>query len=59
MKKRLIQVSKIGNELPIKKSTLYVWHHLKRYPGIFVKIGSMLCVDIEQFYKTFEPGKAK
>jgi hypothetical protein len=58
MERKLIQVCKVTNEIPVKRGTLYVWHHLKRYPEIFVKVGSILCVDLDTFHETFKAGAA-
>jgi len=33
--------------LPVASSTLYKWHHLKRYPEIFRKFSGFLFVDIK------------
>ncbi|MCD6475550.1 MAG: hypothetical protein J7K85_04700 [Anaerolineaceae bacterium] len=52
----LIRVSK-AKDLPLTKSTLYKWKHLKKYPEIFVKIGGALFVDTEALQKVIEEGR--
>lgn len=44
----LKKVSKVAEgELPWTKATLYKLHHVKRYPGLFVKLGGSLFVDLD------------
>lgn len=55
--KRVSQVK--PDELPFRKSTLYKLRHLKRYPGLFIKVGSSLFVDLEQLERVIEAGRLK
>lgn len=52
----LIRVSK-ARGLPVAVSTLYKWRHLKRFPGIFVKLGRSLFIDLDALYKEVEAGR--
>jgi len=37
----------IENNIPITQKTLRKWHHIKRFPEIFVKVGGKLFVDLD------------
>jgi hypothetical protein len=43
----LVRVSQAHN-LPFKPATLYKFHHVGKFPEIFVKISGSLVVDIDQ-----------
>ncbi len=53
--KRISQVK--PNELPFQKSTLYKLRHLGRFPGLFVKLGGALFLDLEQLDRLIEEGR--
>ena len=57
MGKKLLRISK-GDNLPLRKSTLYKWHHLRKYPRLFVKLGGALFVDLDVFDEIIEAGRA-
>jgi hypothetical protein len=57
MRSKLVRISK-GENLPLKRSTLYKWHHLKKFPGLFVKLGGALFVDLDVFDEIIEAGRA-
>lgn len=52
----LIRVAKANDaQLPFKTSTLYHWWHRKKYPHIFVKVGSnALFVDVDALNELLE-----
>ncbi len=56
MKSNLVRLSK-ANDLPVKKSTLYKWRHLKKYAGLFVKFSGMLFVDLDVLDELIEAGR--
>jgi hypothetical protein len=43
--------------LPLKKSTLYKWKHLGKCPGLFVKIGGALFIDLNILQEVVELGR--
>jgi len=45
---KLVRIKELPPEIPVKISTLYAWHHYNKYPGLFVKVGGFLCVDMEK-----------
>ena len=56
--KNLKRVSKLARgELPFEKSTFYKWQHTKKFPGIFVKCGGGLFVDLDRLDKIIEQGR--
>ncbi len=48
-----------ANGIHFKKSTLYFWHHKRKYPELFVKIGGRVFVDSDEFFKLAEKTKEK
>ena len=53
-----VRVSKSEkSNLPLRPSTLYKWHHTKKHPEIFVKIGGSLFVDQDRFFELARAGK--
>jgi len=52
----LVRVSK-ADSLPLSKATLYKWKHLKKHPGLFIKIGGALFVDLKVLNKIIEAGR--
>ena len=57
MRKNLVRVSK-ADSLPIRKSTLYKWHHMRTFPQIFIKLSGMLFVDIDELDKLLDSNRA-
>ena len=43
--KRLIYLPK---DFPVPIRTLYNWHSINKFPGLFVKIGGNLCIDMDR-----------
>jgi hypothetical protein len=58
MHNHLVRMSK-ADSLPLAKATLYKWHHLNKCPGLFVKIGGALFVDLKFLEKIVEEGRGK
>jgi hypothetical protein len=58
MKNNLIRLSK-ADSLPLRKSTLYKWKHLRKYPQLFVKLGGALFVDLNVLDEIIEAGRLK
>ncbi len=56
MNSNLVRISE-GNGLPLKKSTLYKWKHLGKYPRLFVKLGGALFVDLNILEEVIEAGR--
>jgi len=56
MKTNLIRMSK-ADSLPLAKSTLYKWKHLGKCPGLFVKLGGALFVDLNVLEEIIEAGR--
>jgi hypothetical protein len=46
MVSNLVRISR-AEGLPLKKSTLYKWVHLKKHPELFVKLGGAVYVDLD------------
>jgi hypothetical protein len=58
--KNLVRVSKSREKgLPVAPATFYKWHHLKKYPEIFRKIGGFLFVDLVALESAIEKGKPR
>ena len=55
----LLAVKKIrqGENFPLSKSWCYKQVHLQKRPGLFVKIGGGLFVDLDAFAKLTEAGR--
>lgn len=45
--------------IPFSKTTLYVYHSQGKYPEIFLKIGNILCIDLDAWQTVLETAKAK
>ncbi|MGA8141171.1 MAG: hypothetical protein WB948_10830 [Desulfobaccales bacterium] len=56
LKANLVRVSK-ADALPIKRSTLYKWNHLRKFPQLFLKVGGMLFVDLDVLDGVIEAGR--
>lgn len=54
-----VQVSKLDamQTSPIKTSTAYKWHHIKRFPELFRRVGGKLFLDMEKLYRMADAGK--
>jgi len=61
MKGNLLRISKISksDNLPVERSTLYKWKHLKKHPSLFVKLGGALFVDLDVLDEIIESGRIK
>jgi len=57
----LLRVSDIrkGENFPFTRSWVYKVAHLKRHPGLLVKVGSALFVDLTKFQELTERGRLK
>jgi hypothetical protein len=58
----LLRVSKIkpnDPRVPFAKSSFYKFHHINRYPGLFVKLGSALYIDLNYLDDVIEQGRLK
>jgi hypothetical protein len=58
MAMNLVRISKVDEipGFPIKKSTLYKWHHLQKYPELFVQIGGAVFVNMDKFEEMIANG---
>ena len=48
-----------GVNFPFSKSWVYKSVHLKKYPGVFLKIGGALLIDLDQFARLTEKGRLR
>jgi hypothetical protein len=55
---KLVRLSK-ADFLPFKRSTLYKWKHMGKYPKLFVKIGGAVFVDLDYLEKIIEMGRGR
>jgi hypothetical protein len=57
----LLRVSQIkkGENFPMSKSWVYKVAHLKRHPGLLVKVGAALFVDMSKFKELAEKGRIR
>jgi hypothetical protein len=44
---------------PIRTSTGYKWHHLKRFPQLFRHVGGKLFIDMDKLFQMAEAGKLR
>jgi hypothetical protein len=44
---------------PIRTSTAYKWHHVKRFPELFKRVGGKLFLDLGLLYEMAEAGKLR
>jgi len=51
MRNNLVRLSK-ADSLPLRKSTLYKWRHLGKFPQLFIKLGGAVFVDIDVYGNT-------
>jgi hypothetical protein len=61
MTKSLVRLSRVGliENFPVRPSTLYKWHHIRKYPGLFVKLGGAVFVDLDVLGQILEAGRQK
>lgn len=60
MRHNLVRIAKAApGILPFEKATFYKWHHLGLYPGIFIKLGGGLFVDLAALAEVMEAGRGK
>jgi hypothetical protein len=58
MKSNLVRLSKAApGTLPLTRSCLYKWHHLRKFPQMFVKLGGALFVDLDKLQEIIEAGR--
>jgi hypothetical protein len=57
--KNLLRVSRIMDDgsIPWKRSTCYKLKHLNRYPGLFIKLGGQLFIDLNVMEQIIEEGR--
>lgn len=55
----LVRVRRAKGQLPLASATFYKWHHVKKYPEIFIKIGGALFVDLDRLEKILEAGRGR
>jgi len=48
-----------GQNFPFSKSWAYKQVHLQKQPGLFVKIGGALFIDLNKFEELTEKGRLK
>jgi len=54
-----VSKTKVRDDVPMEPSTLYKWHHMKRHPEIFRKVGGFLFVDLKALETLIEQGMPK
>ncbi len=56
-----VQVSKLDETpgSPIRTSTGYKWHHCKRFPELFRRVGGKLFLDMDKLFEMAEAGKLR
>jgi hypothetical protein len=58
VKHNYVRVCKYSGKL-WTKATLYKLAHLKKYPGLFMKVGGALLVDLDKLDEIIEAGRVK
>jgi hypothetical protein len=60
-KLNLLRVSRISpaDNLPFARQTFYKLHHTGRFPGIFIKLGGGLFIDLDALQRVMEAGRVK
>jgi hypothetical protein len=58
MKSNLVRLAH-ADSLPLRKSTLYKWKHLGKFPQLFVKLGGALFIDLNALDDIIEAGRLK
>ena len=58
MKANLLRLSK-AECLPLKRATLYKWHHTRKYPQLFVKLCGAVFVDLQELDRIIEAGRQR
>jgi hypothetical protein len=61
MSKNLARISKTESDprVPLAVSTLYKWHHVRKFPKLFVKLGGALFIDLDELDLVIERGRQK
>lgn len=54
----LVRVSK-AKDLPFKAATFYKWHHMQKFPEIFVKFGGSLFVDLDRLSEAIDKSRGR
>ena len=49
---QLRRLKDLPENFPVSKSMLYKWSHYGKYPKLLVKLGGMLCVDLDELENT-------
>ena len=58
--KNLVRIARANEHgLPLKRSTLYKWLHIKKYPQMFIKLGGAVFVDLDKMNEILEAGRQK
>ena len=59
--KNLLRLSNVGTpgfpQVPLKRSTLYKWIHVRRHPELFIKVGKAVFVDLDAMDRLVEAGR--
>jgi hypothetical protein len=58
MDRKLVRVAK-AEGLIFARSTLYKFHHLNKYPKLFIKVGGGLFIDLDELDHIIEQGRGK
>jgi hypothetical protein len=59
--KNWVHVAKLNETpgIPIRTSTAYKWHHVKRFPELFRHVGGKLFIDMDKLFEMAEAGKLR
>jgi hypothetical protein len=57
----LLRVSKVDQtpDFPLRASTLYKWHHVRKYPELFVRLGGAVYVNLDKLDAIIAKGGTK
>ncbi len=58
MKNNLVRLAQ-ADSLPLRKSTLYKWKHLGKFPQLFIKLGGALFIDLNALEEIIEASRLK
>ena len=60
-KRNWVHVARLNEtaQSPIRVSTAYKWHHLKRFPALFRHVGGKLFIDMDKLFEMAEAGKLR
>jgi hypothetical protein len=56
---RVSKLPKEQPEFPYKPATMYRWHHVGKFPEIFLKFNGTLFVDLEALYRLIDAGRTQ